>query len=151
VRGSLNKATPESGSEMITRLMQIRLTDGSCRRHRGSMRVYEVVARELMHALNDSNFKVPITMLSWEEVGKHNSRESCWVVIRGEAYDVTAFVDDHPGGAKSLLRYGGKDGTEEYESLHPLGTIEKTLSPGMNIDQPVSVFDQKNRPAPRSR
>jgi L-lactate dehydrogenase (cytochrome) len=69
-------------------------------------------------------------MLSWEEVSKHSSRASCWVVIRDTVYDVTTFLDDHPGGAKSILRHGGKDGTEEYESLHPLGTIEKTLSPG---------------------
>jgi L-lactate dehydrogenase (cytochrome) len=70
-------------------------------------------------------------ILTWEEVAKHSSRESCWVVIKGRAFDVTNFLDDHPGGAKSLLRYGGKDGTEEYELLHSAGTIEKTLSPGM--------------------
>ena len=52
-----------------------------------------------------------VTMLSWEEVSKHNSIDSCWVVIRGILYDVTAFLDDHPGGARSILRYGGKDGT----------------------------------------
>jgi L-lactate dehydrogenase (cytochrome) len=71
-------------------------------------------------------------MLTWEEVSKHDSADSCWVVIREIVYDVTAFLDDHPGGARSILRYGGKDGTEEYDSLHPPGTIEKTLSPSMN-------------------
>jgi L-lactate dehydrogenase (cytochrome) len=69
-------------------------------------------------------------MLSWDEVEKHVSQESCWVVIKGEAYDLTAFLDDHPGGAKSILRWAGKDGTEEYEAIHPPGTIEKALSAG---------------------
>ena len=69
-------------------------------------------------------------MLKWDEVAKHNSRESCWVVIGGQVYDVTNFIDDHPGGAKSILQYGGKDGTEEYELLHAPETIEKTLSLG---------------------
>lgn len=72
-------------------------------------------------------------MLTWEEVAKHQTRSSCWVVIKGNAYDVTNFLDHHPGGAKSLLRYGGKDGTEEYELLHPEGTIEKTLPKGMSL------------------
>lgn len=27
--------------------------------------------------------------LSGEEIAKHNSRESCWVIIHGKAYDVT--------------------------------------------------------------
>jgi L-lactate dehydrogenase (cytochrome) len=70
-------------------------------------------------------------MLSGQEVAKHNSRQSCWVVIKGKAYDLTTFLDDHPGGANSILRYGGKDATEEYELLHAPGTIEKTLSQGM--------------------
>jgi hypothetical protein len=89
-------------------------------------------------------------MLSWEEVTKHNSGSSCWVVIRGIAYDVTTFLDDHPGGAKSILRYGGKDGTEEYESFHPLGTIEETLSSGM-VFAPISfIFNRQPRTMPWS-
>lgn len=45
-------------------------------------------------------------------------------------YDVTSFLDSHPGGAKSILRWAGKDGTEEYEALHAAGTLEKTLTSG---------------------
>ena len=30
--------------------------------------------------------------LSGEEVAKHNSRESCWVIVHGKAYDVTDFM-----------------------------------------------------------
>ncbi|KAH8594950.1 FMN-dependent dehydrogenase-domain-containing protein [Bisporella sp. PMI_857] len=68
-------------------------------------------------------------MLKWEEVAKHQTRQSCWVVIQGKIYDLTSFIDEHPGGAQSILRFAGKDGTEEYEGFHPAGTIEKTLSP----------------------
>lgn len=72
-----------------------------------------------------------VAMLNGEEVAKHNSRQSCWVVIRGKVYDLTAFLDDHPGGANSILKYAGKDATEEYELLHAPGTLEKTLPHGM--------------------
>lgn len=47
-------------------------------------------------------------MLSAEEVAKHNYRRSCWVIIKGQAYDVTQFVDEHPGGANVILGYAGK-------------------------------------------
>jgi L-lactate dehydrogenase (cytochrome) len=47
-------------------------------------------------------------MLSVLEVEKHNSRKSCWVIISGEVYDVTDFIDEHPGGAGVVLRYAGK-------------------------------------------
>lgn len=47
-------------------------------------------------------------MLSQADVAKHNSRKSCWIIVAGQVYDVTDFVDDHPGGPGVILRYGGK-------------------------------------------
>lgn len=72
-------------------------------------------------------------MISWEEIERHASRDSCWIVVNGKIYDVTNFIDEHPGGAKSLLRYGGKDGTEEYNLLHAAGTVENTLPLSMSL------------------
>ncbi|KAI3487781.1 hypothetical protein L1887_48155 [Cichorium endivia] len=66
-------------------------------------------------------------MLKFDEVQKHNSRESCWVVVHGNAYDVTEFLPDHPGGAGIILKYAGKDATEEYDPIHPPGTLEENL------------------------
>jgi hypothetical protein len=40
-----------------------------------------------------------------------STRESCWVIIKGEVYDVTNFLDHHPGGAAIILKYAGKDAT----------------------------------------
>jgi cytochrome b involved in lipid metabolism len=48
------------------------------------------------------------TMLKTAEVAKHNTRESCWVIVQGRVYDVTDFLDDHPAGPSIILRYGGK-------------------------------------------
>jgi L-lactate dehydrogenase (cytochrome) len=47
-------------------------------------------------------------MLKAAEVAKHNTRESCWVIVQGRVYDVTDFLDDHPAGPSIILRYGGK-------------------------------------------
>ncbi|KAK5092388.1 hypothetical protein LTR16_007731, partial [Cryomyces antarcticus] len=47
--------------------------------------------------------------LTGEQVAEHNSRESCWVIIHGCAYDVTEFMPEHPGGPKIILKYAGKD------------------------------------------
>jgi cytochrome b involved in lipid metabolism len=65
-----------------------------------------------------------------EEVQKHNSRESCWTVIRGDVYDLTAWIDKHPGGADKILNLCGKDGTQAFEKKHggqekPEKTLEK--------------------------
>lgn len=49
-------------------------------------------------------------MFSAQEVEKHNNRQSCWVIIEDEVYDVTDFIDEHPGGPGIILRYAGKVG-----------------------------------------
>ncbi|KAF7533169.1 hypothetical protein G7054_g7305 [Neopestalotiopsis clavispora] len=66
-------------------------------------------------------------MLTVAEVAKHNSKESCWVIIAGYVYDVTEFLDNHPGGAAQILRYAGQDATEEYNLLHAPSIIVEEL------------------------
>jgi len=53
-----------------------------------------------------------------EEISKHNSKESCWTVIRGEVYDLTNWIDKHPGGADKILKICGKDGTDLFVKQH---------------------------------
>ena len=43
------------------------------------------------------------------EVQKHNSKKSCYVTLGSNVYDVTDFLDAHPGGADLILDWAGKD------------------------------------------
>ncbi|GAA5933731.1 hypothetical protein JCM10213_008578 [Rhodosporidiobolus nylandii] len=52
---------------------------------------------------------------SMDEVAKHNKKEDCWVVVAGQVLDVTNFLPDHPGGAKAILLYAGRDATEVHD------------------------------------
>ncbi|KAJ4728487.1 Cytochrome b5 [Melia azedarach] len=51
------------------------------------------------------------------EVSEHNKRKDCWLVIEGQVYDVTKFLDDHPGGDEVLLSATGKDATDDFEDV----------------------------------
>lgn len=62
-------------------------------------------------------------------VAKHNTEDSCWVILYGNVYDVTEFLPSHPGGSKIILSLSGKDATEEYDPVHPPGTLEENLKP----------------------
>ncbi|GAB1318859.1 Cytochrome b2, mitochondrial precursor [Madurella fahalii] len=65
--------------------------------------------------------------LTGVEVAKHNKPNDCWVIVHGRAYDVTEFLPEHPGGSKIILKYAGKDATEEFDPIHPPDTLEKYL------------------------
>ncbi|KAK9362563.1 FMN-dependent dehydrogenase-domain-containing protein [Lipomyces starkeyi] len=65
--------------------------------------------------------------LTGAEIGKHNTKESCWVIVHGKAYDVTEFLPEHPGGQKIILKYAGKDATKEFDPIHPSDTLDKYL------------------------
>jgi len=44
-----------------------------------------------------------------EEVAHHNRIDDVWVMHEGKVYDVTDFVQDHPGGDDLVMRYAGKE------------------------------------------
>eukprot|EP00913_Durusdinium_trenchii_P006959 g6545.t1 len=52
--------------------------------------------------------------ISMAEVGKHNTKSDCWVVVDGQVLDVTSFLSEHPGGELAILTFAGKDATEEF-------------------------------------
>lgn len=56
---------------------------------------------------------------TWQEVAKHNTRESAWVAVEGKVYDVTKWVDSHPGGSEYIELAAGRDITYLFDSYHP--------------------------------
>merc|ERR1711916_2081 len=59
------------------------------------------------------------------DVQAHNTEKDCWVILHGEVYDVTDFLQDHPGGARAIVMYAGKDATEPFDMLHSMELLEK--------------------------
>lgn len=60
-----------------------------------------------------------------DEVRKHSSIDDAWIVISDQrtgvkkVYDITAYVDEHPGG-ESILNNAGGDSTEGFHGpQHP--------------------------------
>ena len=46
------------------------------------------------------------------DVASHNTSKSCYVTSGTKVFDITPFLNDHPGGGDLILEYGGKDVTE---------------------------------------
>lgn len=58
-----------------------------------------------------------------EEVQQHTSTSSCWLIIGNSSnggpkvYDVTEYLDNHPGGAEVMLDVAGQDADEFFEDI----------------------------------
>ena len=53
-----------------------------------------------------------------EEVAKHNAPPSVWSIYKGNVYDITMYLDYHPGGVDVLKPCFGKDMTELFNKYH---------------------------------
>ncbi|KAI7907968.1 uncharacterized protein BX663DRAFT_492586 [Cokeromyces recurvatus] len=52
-----------------------------------------------------------------KEVSKHTTVDSCWVIYQNKIYDVTEFIQDHPGGDDLILDYAGNDVTKVMKDV----------------------------------
>lgn len=42
--------------------------------------------------------------ITLRDLSKHNSKEDCWIAVHSKVWDITGFVDSHPGGAAGMSR-----------------------------------------------
>ena len=52
------------------------------------------------------------------EVQQHNSASSCWAAINGNVYDLTNWINQHPGGQGPILSLCGTDGSAAFNGQH---------------------------------
>lgn len=60
-------------------------------------------------SLMSSHSKLP--EYSLEQVADHSTPSDCWIVIYDKIYDITHFLQEHPGGEFILLEFAGRDAT----------------------------------------
>jgi len=53
-----------------------------------------------------------------EQVTQHNQATDCWAAIEGNVYDLTDWVNQHPGGAERIVAICGTDATQAFEKQH---------------------------------
>ncbi|XP_068847929.1 cytochrome b5 type B isoform X2 [Capricornis sumatraensis] len=65
----------------------------------------------------EQGVETSVTYYRLEEVAKRNSSKDIWLVIHGRVYDVSRFLDEHPGGEEVLMEQAGGDATESFEDV----------------------------------
>jgi len=74
--------------------------------------IWVVRDRQAPKVKQDTNQTRTLTM---SEVSRHTSKDDCWTIISGNVYDLTPYINRHPGGDE-ILRACGTDSTTLFMS-----------------------------------
>jgi len=80
----------------------------------------------------NANLKtIKLKQFTLKEVATHCTVESCWMIIFDRVYDLTDFIEYHPGGYEIMLEYAGTDATnafnEKPHTIEAADMLEKYL------------------------
>ena len=53
------------------------------------------------------NKEIILLEYTYQEVRKHNNQHDCWIIVGKYIYDVTSFLDLHPGSSNAILQNSG--------------------------------------------
>nr|XP_043612163.1 cytochrome b5-like [Erigeron canadensis] len=89
-------------------------------------------------------------IISLEEASKHATKDDCWLIISGKVYDITPFLDDHPGGDEVLVLATKKDATEDFEDVGHSQNARDMLKDYYVGDIDVNTLPKKGQYKPPS-
>ena len=52
------------------------------------------------------------------QIAQHPNAQSCWTAVNGGVYDVTSWINQHPGGSEAILGMCGRDASADYNDQH---------------------------------
>ncbi|KAJ7068788.1 cytochrome b5-like heme/steroid binding domain-containing protein [Mycena amicta] len=78
-------------------------------------------------------------IITYDELRAHSTKESLYLLIHGNVYDCTKFIDEHPGGDEVMTAESGQDASEAFEDVGHSDEARELL-PGMLIGK----FDENS-------
>lgn len=91
------------------------------RNHSVSTEFYKELIVDHFHveSFNSDGPTHSLKPISMSKLLKHNTaQKGYWIMINRRIYDVTRYIDEHPGGAKILIHFSGLDCTDLYTAVH---------------------------------
>jgi cytochrome b5-like protein len=82
-----------------------------------------------------------------DEVAKNTSDDSLWTIIDSKVYDLTDFLDAHPGGPAVLRQVAGRDATADFYNLHRHDVLTK-YDPQLLLGTIADEKPQVSNPGP---
>ena len=90
-----------------------------------------------LFVLSHSTFAADYTLA---EVSKHNTEQSCWIVIEKEVFDVTVYLKNHPAPKVILLKSCGKDVTEGFKTKKGMGEKHSAKAIAIKTQMKIGII-----------
>lgn len=83
---------------------------------------------------NESSLSNTAITLNTAEIQKHSTQDDCWMIIDSKVYNLTTYLNSHPGGPGVMLPYCGGDATKAYAT-------KDAPKPSPHSDYAASLLD----------
>lgn len=78
---------------------------------------------------NKNATAAPVKLFTRAEVAKHAQSSEVWIIVHDKVYNVTSFLNEHPGGEEVLLEQNGCDATEAFEDIGHSSDARELMEP----------------------
>ncbi|MBU2566598.1 hypothetical protein KKG46_03500 [Patescibacteria group bacterium] len=52
------------------------------------------------------------------EVATHNSKNDCYLIVNSQVYDVSSYINKHPGGVRKIVERCGQESSQAFATIH---------------------------------
>ncbi|GEQ67934.1 hypothetical protein JCM33374_g1600 [Metschnikowia sp. JCM 33374] len=80
-----------------------------------------------LRGVDPSTPPAPYVRIPASELKKHSTQEDCWTCINKKVYNITPYVNFHPGGVEEIMKCAGRDGTALFNKYHSWVNPERLL------------------------
>ena len=82
------------------------------------------------------------TQYTPDQIATHNTESDCWLRIHDKVYDVTKYLDTHPGGAEVIMDTAGGNATDMFEDIgHSKGARRQLTKFQVGVGEVVAAKD----------
>lgn len=77
----------------------------------------DLITEPVHPKIEESSEEKSLPTFTLSEVSNHCTHDDCWIVVRDHVYDVTEFLQLHPGGSEIIMEHAGLDATFAFRGV----------------------------------
>ena len=158
---TMDKARPKNHSQSAYKLLENYyigdLNAAGLNNTNGTTNINSTTTTQTNNNTNTTNKPEPLNYtLTAALIAQHNTASDCWVTANNNVYNVTSYINSHPGGANNITKYCGQDIAAAFArqghsanasnifASYKIGTIGSSVTQNTTTPPPPSNSQNNN-------